>query len=91
MAWEGERLAVVEVKTRADIDFGRPEEAVGREKRQRLVRGGTEYARRAGVDFDRLRFDIVSVILDDPPTIELERDAFSARSARVARRGGGCF
>ena len=91
MAWEGERLAVVEVKTRADIDFGRPEEAVGREKRQRLVRGGTEYARRAGVDFDRLRFDIVSVILDDPPTVELERDAFSARSAGRARSGGGRF
>ena len=91
VAWDGDRLAVVEVKTRANVDFGRPGEAVGREKRQVLVRGASEFARRASVDFDCLRFDIVSVILEDPPRIELEKDAFSARSARVARRGGGRF
>ncbi len=91
VAWDGDRLAVVEVKTRAGVEFGRPAEAVGREKRQMLVRGATEYARRANVDFDRLRFDIVSVVLEDPPRIELEKDAFSARSARAASRGVGRF
>ena len=91
VAWDGDRLAVVEVKTRANVEFGRPEEAVGREKRQRLIRGATDYARRAGVDFDCVRFDIVSVVFDHPPTIALEKGAFSARSARRARSAGGRF
>jgi len=35
-----------------------------------------DYARRANVEWERTRFDIVSVVLDSPAGIEWIRDAF---------------
>ena len=63
VAWEGDRLVFVEVKTRASEEFGAPESAVDAEKRMRLLWAATEYARRAGVAWEKTRFDIVSVLL----------------------------
>jgi len=76
VAWHGDRLAFVEVKTRASEDFGRPEVAVDAEKRERLQMAARDYARRAGVDWRVTRFDIVSIVLETPPRIEWLRDAF---------------
>ena len=39
-------LVVVEVKTRRDTTFGRPADAVDREKRRRLSRAGLAYVKR---------------------------------------------
>src|SRR6266705_7228630 len=60
IGWDGDRLAFVEVKSRASGDFGAPERAVDEEKQRFLDRAAREYARRAGVDWNRVRFDIVS-------------------------------
>lgn len=79
LAWDGDYLACVEVKARRTADFGRPEESVDRDKRRLLVYAATDYARRAGVDPDRLRFDIVSIVFSEPPEIELYQAAFTAR------------
>ena len=76
VAWDGAALAVVEVKTRANADFGDPDRAVDEEKRHYLRRAAHDYARRAGVDPDKLRFDVVTVVLARPPRIEWRRDAF---------------
>ncbi len=76
MAWHGERLAFVEVKTRATAEFGAPEGAVDAEKRERLRRAARDYARRADIDWRVTRFDIVSIVLGRPPRIEWLRDAF---------------
>ena len=76
VAWEGEYLAFVEVKSRAREEFGAPERAVDRAKQAHLVRAACEYARRASVDWGHMRFDIVSILLTRPPRIELFRDAF---------------
>jgi putative endonuclease len=76
VAWDGERLAFVEVKTRSGTEFGPPEDAVDAEKRAKLLRAARDYARRSGVEWRRTRFDIVSVVLDTPPRIEWLRDAF---------------
>jgi putative endonuclease len=63
VAWDGDKLAIVEVKTRATADFGAPETAVDTEKRERVVRAAEDYMRRAGVSWDQVRFDVVSVVL----------------------------
>ena len=76
VAWEGERLVFVEVKSREREDFGAPERNVDSEKRQALVRAARNYARRAGVAWERARFDLVSVVFSDPPAITHWQDAF---------------
>jgi putative endonuclease len=70
---------VVEVKTRSSADFGLPEEAVDREKRQHLVRTAARYAREADVPATALRFDIVSVLLESKPVIDHIRNAFTCQ------------
>jgi putative endonuclease len=75
VAWHGEKLVFVEVKTRASAEFGQPDRAVDAEKRQHLARAARDYARRAGVGWDCTRFDIVAVVLS-PRNIEWIRDAF---------------
>jgi len=77
VAWQGETVVFVEVKTRATAEFGTPDRAVDREKQSYLRRAGRDYARRAGIDWSRVRFDIVSVVLTHPPFIEWFPDAFA--------------
>ena len=86
VAWDAERLAIIEVKTRASEEFGRPERAVGQEKRRHLIRAAKEYARRANIDFGRVRFDVVSVLLGGEPRIELYKGAFTSGSMKKRRR-----
>jgi putative endonuclease len=88
LGWDGPWLACVEVKTRRNDDFGRPELRVDRDKQKRLISAAYDYARRAAVDPELLRFDIVSVLLATPPEVALYRAAFTARSA-MERRGIG--
>jgi putative endonuclease len=76
VAWHGQTLVFVEVKTRASEDYGAPESAVDAEKRANLRRASQDYARRAGVDWDKTRCDIVSVVLAKPMRIEWLKDAF---------------
>lgn len=77
VAWQGETLVFVEVKARATAEYGTPDRAVDTEKERYLRRAGRDYARRAGVPWDRVRFDIVSVVLTHPPLIEWYPDAFA--------------
>lgn len=79
IGWEGDRLAFVEVKTRSSEDFGSPDAAVDDEKRSFIERAARDYARRTSVDWVKVRFDLVNVVLSDPPRVELSRDAFHSR------------
>jgi putative endonuclease len=76
IARDGEDLVIVEVKTRATDQFGPPEQAVNPEKRRRLMRVGREYARKTDTAWERVRFDIVSIVLREPPEVTLLRAAF---------------
>jgi putative endonuclease len=76
VVWDRGVLAFVEVKTRVSVEHGDPESAVDAAKRERLDSAARDYARRAGVEWERTRFDIVSVVLGRPPRIEWTRDAF---------------
>jgi len=76
IARDGGDLVIVEVKTRATDEFGPPEQAVNPEKRRHLMRVAREYARKTDTPWEQIRFDIVSIVLRDPPEITLLRAAF---------------
>lgn len=72
-------LVFVEVKTRTREDFGRPLEAVDREKRKRISRGGLAWLRLLDDPDVLFRFDVVEVLIaqDEKPRLELIQNAFS--------------
>lgn len=59
---QGEWLVFVEVKTRADEQFGAPSTAVDREKQRHLSRAALEYLRLLRNPSVRWRFDVVEVL-----------------------------
>ena len=77
VAWHGPTLVFVEVKTRSTEEYGAPERAVDAEKMFRVQRAANDYARRAGVLPERMRFDIVSVALGQLTQVDWIRDAFA--------------
>ena len=62
IAWDGEALVFVEVKTRQSDEYGAPERAVDRQKRRKIIQAAREYTRRADVPWHQARFDVVSVV-----------------------------
>lgn len=78
IAWDGAELVFVEVKTRASSEYGPPDRAVGERKRAHLLRVAREYSRKTDTPWDRVRFDLVSVILSNPPQLDWLRGAFKA-------------
>jgi putative endonuclease len=75
IAWDGSTLAIVEVKSRETGEYGPPERAIGEEKRRHLVKVARAYARKANVEWENVRIDVVTVILRAPVEINLYRDA----------------
>ena len=63
VARDGERLCFVEVKTRRRAISSRPADAVGREKRRRVIRAAHRYLREIGWPDIVYRFDIVEILL----------------------------
>jgi len=71
-------LVFVEVKTRGRTgDFGRPAEAVGREKQRLIARGALAWLRLLDDPAIIYRFDIVEIVFDGArPDITVIKDAF---------------
>ena len=76
VAWEGDTLVFVEVKTRVSRDYGDPAEFVDWEKQQRIRRTAEEFIAAHDLGQYAWRFDIVSVLFTDPVEISLHRNAF---------------
>ena len=76
IAWERDTLVFVEVKARASADFGSPDRAVGLQKEKDLRRAAGDYLRRSGTAWEQARFDLLNIILTEPPRIEWIKDAF---------------
>jgi putative endonuclease len=76
IAWEGETLVLVEVKSRQTDEYGPPERAIGEQKQAHLIRVAREYIRKTQTPWEQVRFDVVTVILSHPPRLTLFRDAF---------------
>jgi putative endonuclease len=75
VVWHSGKLVFVEVKTRETAEFGEPDRAVDAEKQQHLTRAARDYARRVGVEWPQVRFDIVAVVLA-PRRIDWLLDTF---------------
>ncbi len=72
IARDGDYLVFIEVKTRTDEGFGRPEEALTPAKRERLIRAARHYVATYRPELE-LRFDVVAI---EGEEIRLYRDAF---------------
>lgn len=78
VAWEGDFLVFVEVKTRASADWSAPERAVDDNKMRALRRAARDYVLRAGADPARTRFDVISIAISAAGCkVEHLRDAFA--------------
>jgi putative endonuclease len=75
---DNDTLVFIEVKTRGREDFGRPFEAVDREKRKRISRGALAWLRMLDNPDILFRFDVVEVVIagGSKPRIELIKNAF---------------
>ncbi len=76
VARDGETVVFVEVKSRASAEFGSPERAIGSEKQKHVVRAARSYTTRAGIEWNQVRFDTISIVFTQPLTIVHQRDAF---------------
>jgi putative endonuclease len=76
IAWDGDVLVFIEVKARKNNDS--PEDAVGFEKRRRVIRAAQAYIARYRLHEKPYRFDIVAVTSAPgrKPEFRLLRDAF---------------
>lgn len=69
-------LAVIEVKARSNVDFGKPEAAVNSKKIKRLIKAANHYVITKDLEVE-VRFDIASVTLkNNTYSIELIENAF---------------
>lgn len=68
-------IVFVEVKTRTNLEFGEPEEAVSKNKVRVIVAGAEEYIKQIGW-FHDIRFDIIAIHLQNKPQILHIEDAF---------------
>ncbi|MEW6356659.1 MAG: YraN family protein [Planctomycetota bacterium] len=79
VASEGDTICFVEVKSRQSDDAGLPEYAVTKTKQRRMVNAALFYLTRHRVQDADCRFDVLSIIMDEPdPRIELFKGAFVA-------------
>ncbi len=72
-----EVLVFVEVKTRADEQFGRPAAAVDRAKRRRIVRAAIAWLRMLDMPDIAFRFDVVEVVAGPGGEIRHIENAFN--------------
>lgn len=76
IAMDGEKLVVVEVKTRQTAEIGEPWRAVTRSKQKQIIQVANNYVCKNNIDRDT-RFDIVSIVHNSYRTnIEHMEDAF---------------
>lgn len=82
VARDGDTVVFVEVKSRTTADFGSPERAIGYEKRKHITRAARAYATRAGIEWSQVRFDVISIVFSNPPSLVHQKDAFFEGRAR---------
>ena len=87
IAYEGDTLCFIEVKTRASDWFAPPQVNVDLRKRRQITRAARVYRQMLGIDSEPHRYDVVTVILadDSTPHIELLRNFWTEESLRKRR------
>jgi putative endonuclease len=71
-------LVFAEVKTRTSDEFGRPMDAIDKEKEQLIIRGAMDWLRLLDNRDIFFRFDVIEVVLpiDEPPKVTWVKEAF---------------
>ena len=73
IAYEGETLCFVEVKSRVSDWFAPPQVNVDLRKRRQIVRAARAYRQMLGIEDQPHRYDVVTVVLPaDESTLEIE-------------------
>jgi len=87
VAYDGDTLCFVEVKTRASDWFAPPQVNVDLRKRRQITRAARVYRQMLGVEDEPHRFDVVTVVIGDTttPHIELLRNFWTEQSLRKRR------
>ncbi len=70
IAWDGETLVFVEVKSAENDESGTPDRAVDRYKRETLEWAARSYLAQVRVEWERSRFDVVTVVGLERPRVE---------------------
>jgi putative endonuclease len=73
VAFEGDTLVCVEVKARTTDEIAAPERAVGKLKRAALEAAAVGCALRYRKEPGEVRFDLLTIVMSQPPRIRLER------------------
>ncbi len=76
VARDGDVVVFVEVKSRKSAEFGMPDRAIDTEKQRNITRAARSYASKAGIPWDKVRFDTISIVFTEPPSIVHHQDAF---------------
>jgi len=87
IAYEGDTLCFIEVKSRSSDWFAPPQANVDLRKRRQITRAARAYRRMIGIEDQPFRYDVVTVILanDSTPQIELLRNFWTEDSLRKRR------
>ena len=87
IAYDGDTLCFIEVKTRSSDWFAPPEVNVDLRKRRQITRAARVYRRMLNLDNGPHRYDVVTVIINDnsTPQIELLRNFWTEESLRKRR------
>jgi putative endonuclease len=84
IAYDGDTLCFIEVKSRASDWFAPPQVNVDLRKRRQITRAARVYRQMLGIEDQPHRYDVVTVILSDDstPRIELLRNFWTDDSLR---------
>jgi putative endonuclease len=76
VARDGDITVFVEVKSRRSAEFGSPDRAIDEVKQKHILRAARSYVTRAGLTWSQVRFDTISIVFSEPPSIVHQQDAF---------------
>jgi putative endonuclease len=76
VAYDSHTLCFIEVKTRASDWFAPPQASIDLRKQRQIARAAREYRSLFEIEDQPYRFDAVTIVLTDPPQIELLKNFF---------------
>jgi len=79
VAFDGPVLVCIEVKARTSEEISAPERAVGKLKRAALEAASAACARQYGVSPSEVRFDLLAILMTEPPVFRLDRASLLLR------------
>ena len=87
VAYDGDTLCFIEVKSRSSDWFAPPQANVDLRKRRQITRAARAYRQMLGVEDQPYRYDVVTVIVTDnsTPQLELLRNFWNDESLRKRR------